>query len=147
MSKIPKSICWDCSLPGHGLCSWDAEFIPVHNAAVLEHVTRAGEIRYIVLDCPQFTKKPMPYKPRNVSELCNAIIKGACEDYRNAWHKRLGKEPVQNLNTIVSVERFFASTWFKELSNLDPTALLDALQWDIFCEEILAEAEAPTSTK
>ena len=136
-----NSLCWTCSLAGHGLCSWDLDGVFEPNSYVIKHHSYYGD-SYTILECPKYTTEPIQYPLRNVKSLCNAIITVACEDYRNAWHKRLEKETVEILSTIVSVERFFASTWFKELTNLDPTALLDALQWDIFCEEIDPERAA-----
>jgi hypothetical protein len=141
-----KSLCWTCSLPGHGLCSWDLDGVLEPNSYAIKHHSYLGD-SYTILKCPKYTTEPIQCPLRNVKALCNAIITAACEDYRNAWHKRLEKETVEILSEIVLIEEFFASAWFKELSNLDPTALLDALQWDIFCEEIDPERAAEEKCK
>lgn len=64
----------------------------------------------------------------NYKGLANAIIIQAVKDYRKAL-KRLKKSP--NKITLAEkdkIERFFHSTWFSVLSNLEGEVIINALQ-------------------
>ncbi len=69
---------------------------------------------------------------RNYEELANAIVLQAVKDYREAL-KKLKKNP-KNLNaecTKIEVELFFCSTWFKELTDIDPGMLVEGLKEEV----------------
>lgn len=61
-------------------------------------------------------------------EFANHIILQAVKDYRNAC-KRLVKNYNNKSakNTKEEVERFFHSTWFGELTQVDPDKLIEQL--------------------
>jgi len=53
--------------------------------------------------------------------LANAIVAVAADDYRNALKDN-------NKKQIASLEKFFHSSWYKMLTNLNPDSLLDMLR-------------------
>lgn len=142
MGKKNKSdsLCWTCSLAGHGLCSWDLDGVFEPNSYVIKHHSYLGD-NYTILECPKYTTEPIQYPLRNVKALCNAIITAACQDYRNARESyRITGKPEHKLR-IEEIEQFFCSKWANDLTNLDPLVILETLK-----KEIEKEIEnAPTS--
>lgn len=80
--------------------------------------------------------------------LANAIIRQACDDYRDAYLGNYSK-PVNGgkssknksvaalPNTMMKeCERFFASEWFKQLTTLDHKRLMHELQIDVLEDTI-----------
>lgn len=62
-------------------------------------------------------------------DLANAIVIQAAKDYRGAnavLRRKPGSYAAKAMK--LDVERFFASPWFGELTNLDPHILLSRLQ-------------------
>jgi len=62
---------------------------------------------------------------RNYGELANAIVLQAVKDYREALKNEEGKI------TILEVETFFRSNWFKLLTNIDPEMLIEKLKGEV----------------
>ena len=135
-----ESLCWTCSLAGHGLCSWDLDGVLEPNSYAIKHHTYEGD-KYTILKCPKYTTEPIQSPLRNVKALCNAIITAACKDYRNAREMyRITGEPKHKL-CIEEIEQFFHSKWANDLTDLDPLVILETLK-----KEIEKEIEnAPTS--
>ena len=69
---------------------------------------------------------------RNYEDLANAIVWQATKDYREAL-KKLKKEP-KNTGaklTKLEVEIFLRSSWYRELTTLDPEILIEKLKEEI----------------
>ena len=64
--------------------------------------------------------------------LANAVIAQAAEDYRRLL-KRAKKNPANReaLDEALQVERFFRSSWYQRLTNVDGEFLICKLQEDI----------------
>lgn len=125
-----NSLCWTCSLVGHGLCSWDLDGVLEPNSYAIKHHSYLGD-DYIVIKCPKYTTEPIQYPLRNVKALCNAIITAACKDYRNARESyRITGKPEHKLR-IEEIEQFFRSKWANDLTNLDPLVILETLKKEI----------------
>lgn len=69
---------------------------------------------------------------RNYEDFANAIVVQAARDYHEAL-KILKRNPKNSeaKYTKVEVERFFFSSWYKVLTNLDPVYLLERLKEEI----------------
>lgn len=69
---------------------------------------------------------------RNYEDLANAIVLQATKDYREAL-KKLNKEPKNTWAklTKLEVEIFFRSSWYKELTSLDPEMLIERLNEEV----------------
>lgn len=65
-------------------------------------------------------------------ELANAIIVQAATDYRAA-HRKLKKKPgnKDSLEMISGVERFFRSSWYETLTDIDGAWLLGKLKAEV----------------
>lgn len=137
MSKKKKrnSLCWSCSLAGHGLCSWDLDGVFEPNSYAVKHHSYLGD-SYTILKCPKYTTEPIQYPLHNVKSLCNAIITAACRDYREAWEEYLTTGDPEYKLCIEEVEQFFRSRWASDLTTLNPLVILNELQVDIFIEEV-----------
>lgn len=61
----------------------------------------------------------------NYSNLANAIVKKACDDYIVEMHEHSSKKPSKNL--FKKYRAFFGSDWYYTLTNLDHTSLLKIL--------------------
>ena len=135
-----ESLCWTCSLAGHGLCSWDLDGVFEPNSYAIKHHSYLGD-SYTILKCPKYTTEPIQSPLRNVKALCNAIITVTCKDYRKARERyRITGEPKYKLR-IEEIEQFFHSKWANDLTDLDPLVILETLK-----KEIEKEIEnAPTS--
>ena len=61
--------------------------------------------------------------------LANAVIEQAAKDYRDAIH-RLKRYPDSKaaMATAMEVERFFHSSWYGVLTQVDPDYLIDRLR-------------------
>lgn len=61
--------------------------------------------------------------------LANAIVLQACQDYRHALKvlKRLPKDPGA-MGRCMEIERFFHSSYFDVLTNLDGDVILEKLR-------------------
>ena len=72
---------------------------------------------------------------RNFEDFANAIVVQAARDYREAA-KILKRNPRNSAAeyTKMEVERFFFSSWYKVLTNLDPEFLLEKLKEEIHNE-------------
>lgn len=69
---------------------------------------------------------------RNYEDLANAIVLQATKDYRDAL-KKLKKEP-KNTGaklTKLEVEIFLRSSWYRELTSLDPEMLMERLKEEV----------------
>ena len=66
--------------------------------------------------------------PDGITELANAIVAQACEDYRMALRGNC-YSPSRMLR---DVRKFFDSAWYKQLTKLDPVLLLSNLdeEWE-----------------
>ena len=64
--------------------------------------------------------------------LANAIILSAVKDYRKAL-KRLSVNPESKTAAadVASLERFFYSSWYETLTDLDPKYLVDRLKSEV----------------
>ncbi|WP_075726642.1 hypothetical protein [Tissierella creatinophila] len=69
---------------------------------------------------------------RNYEDLANAIVVQAVKDYREALNK-LKKEPrsIGAKVTKLEIEIFFRSSWYRELTTLDPEMLIEKLKEEI----------------
>lgn len=69
---------------------------------------------------------------RNYEDLANAIVLQAAKDYREALNK-LKEEPENTGAKLmkVEVESFFRSSWYKELTSLDPELLIKEFKEEI----------------
>lgn len=74
---------------------------------------------------------------RNWQDLAEAIVVQAAFDYRHARYRNM-KRPYQleTLREIREIERFFRSTWFSTLCNLDGTQLLRDLNKQMGLEAV-----------
>ena len=74
---------------------------------------------------------------RNWQDLAEAIVVQAASDYRHARYRNM-KRPYQpeTLREIREIERFFRSTWFSTLCNLDGTQLLRDLNKQMGLEAV-----------
>ncbi len=69
-------------------------------------------------------------------DLADAIILQAVTDYRRAhWKLRLCNHHVEALETKAECERFFRSTWFSTLCDLDGEQLLRDLKQEMKLQE------------
>lgn len=69
---------------------------------------------------------------RNYEDLANGMVLQAVKDYREALNKL--KEEPENIRAKlmkVEVESFFRSSWYKELTSLDPELLIKQLKEEI----------------
>jgi hypothetical protein len=69
---------------------------------------------------------------RNYEDLANGIVLQAVKDYREALNKL--KEEPENLEAEITkeeVETFFRSSWYRELTSLDPELLIKELREEI----------------
>lgn len=64
--------------------------------------------------------------------LANAVIAQAAEDYRRLL-KRAKKNPAHReaLDEALQIERFFRSSWYQRLTNVDGECLIHRLQAEI----------------
>lgn len=69
---------------------------------------------------------------RNFEDLANAIVLQAAKDYRGAL-KKIKKEPKSTgaKATIFEIETFFRSSWYRELTTLDPEMLIEKLKGEV----------------
>lgn len=69
---------------------------------------------------------------RNYEDLANGIVLQAVKDYREALTK-LKEEPENTKARLmkIEVESFFLSSWYKELTSLDPDLLIKQLKEEI----------------
>ena len=69
---------------------------------------------------------------RNYEDLANAIVVQAAKDYREAVRilKRNPKNSAAEY-TKMEVETFFRSSWYRELTTLDPEILIEKLKEEI----------------
>lgn len=124
------SLCWTCSLAGHGLCSWDLDGVLEPNSYAIKHHSYLGD-KYTILECPKYTTEPIQYPLRNVKSLCNAIITAACQDYRDARESyRITGKP-EHKHRIEEIEQFFHSKWANDLTDLDPLVILEKLKEEV----------------
>ena len=66
------------------------------------------------------------------SDLANAVVEQAVKDYRAAAHDlRVIPNDQRSIRTIRSVERFFHSHWYEQLTNIDPEYLLNKLKGEM----------------
>lgn len=125
-----NSLCWTCSLTGHGLCSWDLDGVLEPNSYAIKHHSYLGD-NYTVIKCPKYTTEPIQYPLRNVKSLCNAIITAACQDYRDARESyRITGKP-EHKHRIEEIEQFFHSKWANDLTDLDPLVILEKLKEEV----------------
>ena len=66
--------------------------------------------------------------PDSITELANAIVAQACDDYRMA----LRGDCYSPSRMLRDVKKFFKSAWYKQLTKLDPDVLLKELdkEWE-----------------
>ena len=62
-------------------------------------------------------------------DLANAIILQAVKDYRSAL--KYSKNTQYPSATVRSIEKFFHSTWFSILSDIDPDYLISKLKKEV----------------
>lgn len=58
---------------------------------------------------------------QGIENLCNAIVLSAVKDYRTALAKK-------NYDEIASIERFFRSEWYKQLTKIDGEFLIEKIR-------------------
>ena len=65
--------------------------------------------------------------------LANAIIISACKDYRKAYKRYLRRLHLTDKpdNDLLEVERFFRSSWYQSLTNIDGEFLMKRLQQEV----------------
>ena len=114
---MSDTLCWMCQKSCTDGCSWSKDFVPV-NGWVAEKNEKTGS--YSVITCPEFveSRKLDDIDINGACDLAANIIKMAVNDYRVA------KKPA----TRRSIENFFRSKLFANLSDIDPEKIIEKLR-------------------
>ena len=121
---MSETLCWMCQKSCTKGCSWSNDFVPVNGWVAVKN-EKTGS--YSVITCPEFVNdgKLDDIDINGARELAANIIKMAVNDYRVA------KKP----GTRRSIENFFRSKLFANLSDIDPEKIITLLR-----EEVKAKA-------
>lgn len=121
---MTETLCWKCGKSCTGGCSWSKDFVPV-NGWIAENNEKTGS--YSVITCSEFVKsrKLDDIDINGARDLAASIINMAVNDYRVA----------KKHETRRSIENFFRSKLFSNLSDIDPEKIIALLR-----EEVKAKA-------
>ena len=74
---MKETLCWSCTRPGTGQCSWDREMKPVKGWTAIPSQTD-GFATFRVISCPGYEKEP-PRKPHEEpTEKTNRYGRSTC---------------------------------------------------------------------